>query len=548
MKNILALIILLASVQFFAVAEEFDTEADLSTKCGTFRHIEQRRNPLTGQIIASDDGRPETTHSYISKSNLFKIHYDIAGVNAVDLTDLNQNGVPDYIDSVAYYFDYVYDIEVNQLGYHSPYPDDGSSGSEHYDVFVIELGLGINGWNFYGECVPENAKIPIEKATKYYSFIRIDNNFSELDKFENDDNKLQKTYTTNGIMGLKITAAHELHHAIQFGYGDNDNIFSIMEMVSVYMENRCFPESSDFTGYVRRTFKNQSTYPFGNGRADNGYGFGIYYHFISQKFGEETIRRQWELIEEGLQRYMALDSTLKEKGSSLKDSWNEFLAWIYNGTLSIDWKYFTKVKALPLLVFNQTVELTKDEYFEISGQLQPYEIRPIRYRVKKDNIFDTPDTLDFMFSNTDSYSIFTQTLELSDYSFSYPSNAFPSKPICDKYYSISSNKNINDTAFCRGGYQTVSAEKPYPSPFKLNYDDILHFPAPPNVLYGSKVLLQIFSIDNVELWSETKKIVLHNSKRVADVEFNTLNLGSGVYLYRISYADNSVFGKFAVVR
>jgi hypothetical protein len=78
----------------------------------------------------------------------------------------------------------------------------------------------------YGECSTW-ASVP-NSQNKKYTYIRIDNNYSEQDTYVDSTNKVKQLYATTGINGLKVSAAHEFHHAIQFAYnnpnGNNDAI------------------------------------------------------------------------------------------------------------------------------------------------------------------------------------------------------------------------------------------------------------------------------------------------------------------------------------
>ena len=45
--------------------------------------------------------RPSLENFYVSENENFKVHYDMNGNNAPDLTDLNNNSIPDYIEEVG---------------------------------------------------------------------------------------------------------------------------------------------------------------------------------------------------------------------------------------------------------------------------------------------------------------------------------------------------------------------------------------------------------------------------------------------------------------
>lgn len=69
--------------------------------------------------------RPSLSQSYGSPSGKFLIHYTTTGDSAVyqSNVDANQNGIPDYVESVGTIADSVYDHIINILGYPIPPSD-----------------------------------------------------------------------------------------------------------------------------------------------------------------------------------------------------------------------------------------------------------------------------------------------------------------------------------------------------------------------------------------------------------------------------------------
>ncbi len=543
----MAIIAIFTLISAYSLQAELDSEVNFAAKSGTFRRLEEYRQRVKlehSPVILSD--KPDMTHSYVSPSGKFKIHYDKAGRHAVELTDKDQNGVPDYVDSVAYYFDFVFDAMVNRLGYHSPCPE---SDTAYYDVYLIEIGNGLKGDVYYGATSVDAEVYPRKIFPRYYSYIVLDNDYSPND-MTIDDDKTYRTFTTTGIDGMKVSVAHEFSHAVQFMYGTPySNMFSINEMMSVYMENKMFPQSKDFLQYIRAMFKEFYKYPFGKGTADIGYSWGIYFHFVDLFFGEQTVKRMWELVESGLIEYPALDSALKEQGSSIRGSWGELLSWLYHtGSRTIDGYSFEQARNFPEFTFAHVGEINPQGNFNIAGQILPFEIRPIRYIVSTGEKFDTPDTLDFLFSNTDISLVNSQYMSLVDYNLSYPNQSEGSKPICDASYLLTINSVYTDTAFCRKGHTTVASESPYPSPFDYSKDRLIYIPTPKTVPYGTKVFVQIFNSEMVEVWSGEQKVMVHNSRRVAPIELNKRDIGSGIFIYRVTYSEKSEIGKFVVKR
>ena len=67
----------------------------------------------------------------------FRIHYTVSGRNAVSPVDLNSNGIPDYIESLAEVFDYVSKMLHDEMGFVRP-PSDGFY-SPDYDLSLIHI-------------------------------------------------------------------------------------------------------------------------------------------------------------------------------------------------------------------------------------------------------------------------------------------------------------------------------------------------------------------------------------------------------------------------
>lgn len=544
--KIFLLFFFLSFVSFKLLAQDFE----ITPKSGTYRWLLERKKFDDKMIAKLSDFRPKNQTFIISKKNIFKIFYDTTGNNAVDLADKDKNGIPDYVDSVAYYADFVYEKMIVQMGYHSPYPEPHGGGSNHYDIYILDIGNGYRGEAYYGETRAEYEIFPRKVFPRYTSYMIIDNNYSPNDRTINDDGsgKSYPTYHTFGILGMKVTLAHEFHHAIQFVYGDpNSNMFSLHESVSVYMENKLFPESTDYLQYIRALFKDFAKYPFGDGSALVGYSYGIYFHFIDKFFGENTIKRMWEILESGLFQYQALDSALKEKNSSLHKSWMQFVAWLYHtGNRTIDGYSFYQARLFPDFKFAYSNEIDNNENIQLTSQVLPFEIRPLRIIIKTTSIFNTPDTIDIIISHTDIEKVFSQFITLSEITLNFPTSHDNSKEVCSRYYKIYSTSEYQDTAFCRKGYETVAIFDAYPSPFDYQKHKIIYLPTPKDIPFGTKVNLQIFNSEMSQIYSVESTVMVHNSNRVLTLELNKNKIPPGIYFYKI-FSDHKVkIGKFLV--
>jgi len=218
------------------------------------------------------------------------------------------------------------------MGYLSPIPDNGGGGSEAYDVYLIDIGneIGIYGYT------------ELDETSGFSSFMVLDNDFSPLDSFKLENGKKVPVFYTTGYNGLKITAAHEFHHAIQDMYGEPfPNVPLLHEMSSTWMEYRLYPYIKDFFQYLPGLFNSLSHYAFGDGKADNGYRWSIFSQYLHFHYGDSLLLRMWELIGSSKNGYRALDSAFREQGTSLEYEWCRFKPWMYfTGSRAIPGKYF----------------------------------------------------------------------------------------------------------------------------------------------------------------------------------------------------------------
>ena len=88
--------------------------------------------------------RPDRDTLAISPSGHFYIHYDLTGDAAPDMTDSNNNGIPDYVDEVGIIADSSYHVLVNIMGYQEE-PYDGEGG---YDIYITRYSSAyVYGYN-----------------------------------------------------------------------------------------------------------------------------------------------------------------------------------------------------------------------------------------------------------------------------------------------------------------------------------------------------------------------------------------------------------------
>lgn len=487
---------------------------------------------------------------YDSPGGNFRIHYDISGRHAPDMLDDDSNGVPDFVDSAAYYFEYVRDFEVNKLGYKEPYTDSLLGGSSAMDVYLVDVG---RLYRTYGFNVPANIQIDkyFRENMRFATYITIDNNFSPNDSAKSNG-KMRPVFFETCYQALKITAAHEYHHAVQSAYGIGPGIGSLMEMTSTYMERRVFSDSKDYFQYLPSLFQYPYMYPFGQEMASNGYKWCIFFQYTQRAFGDELLLRFWELVGEDIFSYEALDSALAEHNSTLADAFCDFLPWLYyTGDRAGDGESFDDAAKMPEINFDPFIQQFAPHETVITGDLLPYEVKALQFLFPGEGS-RTGDTLSILITNpnTDdagSYNQYANPFEVhvadtSKKGFD-PLNSLPYF-----VYRIDVEDNVCLRMFEEEGSETKYIEYAYPNPFNPKIDDYVYFPAFNNCKLDDEILLTVYNANMTPVFSKLIPVSAHNENLVARWDDAKNKIGVGAYFYSLKFNDEYKIGKFAVLR
>ncbi len=525
-------------------------------KCGTFNNNIKFFTQNLAIPIDTIIGRPILQFSATTNSKSFKIHYDTSGYHKVQNFDYNNNNIPDYIDSVIYYFDYVYNIYINEIGYQSIPTDDSLGGDDSYDIYIMNIGNGEPA--YYGVTVKDFEIKPRINFPRFATHIFLDNDYSPYDSTIIMGEKYQ-TFSYNSFDLLKITIAHELHHAIQLNYGDDESIKNthiINEMTSTWFEYRMFPDVKDYINYVSSFCNNSSKYPFGTGDASNGYNWALFGQYLFDKYNDKIILRTWQLIGNGLNAYKALDSALKENDSSLKQAINYYSDWLYyTGYRSNKKKFFPDAHLLPPLKPYQTLTF---EPFAITQpiKLDAYEIKLLQIILPPQNNTSL-DTLDVIFSNTSLLSAILQTQDKEEFDLSISSkfeNNFQEIASTGFFYNINpKNENIMEKLFFELSQPITYA---YPNPFRLKEHTTLILPIKSDDKLNSSAKITFFSSDMVPILEINQQITQINNiieqnfvSRGIIIDKSKINdLKQGIYLFSIKTEKNNFLGKLLILK
>jgi len=317
--------------------------------------------------------RPE--QECVFRSEHFAIHYDTSGLNATYQPEVDINpadGVPDYINRAAEIFERVWAFEIDTLGYGAPPSDNNNGGDNKKDVYTPNLGAG-----FFGFTVPED----IVGEHSAFSYIIIDNDFAGTG------------YADRPIDALKVTAAHEFFHTIQFGYDayeyenwddgnpGNDKPWWL-EASAVWMEDIAYDDINDYLGYLpffyQAPWMSLATFePFGSLEAYHPYGSCVWPIFLTERYDDPAIIFDiWQRCgdTEGYNVLPAIDDALSVRGSSLDDAFLEFWVWNFHTNAFADTAiYFSEGDAFPAVDTTSYTSVLGSYPFPLSNSPSPPE-------------------------------------------------------------------------------------------------------------------------------------------------------------------------------
>ncbi|HYM64152.1 MAG TPA: MXAN_6640 family putative metalloprotease [Gaiellaceae bacterium] len=273
---------------------------DLATSVGSLSRSDRR---LAMRLLARPtDGASEGAAGYVgvprSKrrrvcTTRFCVHWVTRGPERPSLVDSNRNGRPDYVDKTVKTMNKVWQTEIGAYGYKRP-RSDSRSGSHHggnpngrIDIFIADIG----NRGLYGYCQTDDPRI--NRATYRRA--------SAYCVFDNDFKRSQFPTGANRLAALRVTAAHEFFHAIQFGY-DLFEDRAFMEGSATWMEDEVFDKVDDNLQYLLRsspvtasnTQNDGPWWPIDFATPSVQYGTWIWYRFLSEYFNTPgVIRGAW---------------------------------------------------------------------------------------------------------------------------------------------------------------------------------------------------------------------------------------------------------------
>ena len=349
------------------VLTESSSDSILSNKCGFWvaaQLLDQWKNLTAIQRLEIQTLIRQHSSQYDKVIGHFHIFYDTTGPNTPALFDGTGTQIGDalaYVDSVGAIFNHVWDVEIGILGFNQP---PFESGQSYYNISISDLGNGN-----YGGTNPVDLISGTQTPQRYSSNIDIDNDF------------IGSSYTTKGIQALRVTAAHEFHHAIQFGYGWwGDNERYAYELTSTWMEDVVYTDVNDYYQYLPDYFVGFHDGLSFNSGYYGGYERCILAHFLAKRYGIDIMKDVWTAMR--TQPFLeSLDAVLVGKGSSLQAAFGEFTYWNYFTADRADTvkyypegNHYPRFQPLQQKSFQNTTDTIGGDVYSLSSSMYEFDL------------------------------------------------------------------------------------------------------------------------------------------------------------------------------
>lgn len=289
---------------------------------------------LAKQLAAPVLSGPES----VSLTARFAIHFTETGTDAATST---------YVQEVAQTFEDVASAYVSRGWKLAPTGSDG-----RYHVYLHDLAPQ----RLYG-LTTSNASAPSGGFPHAFtSFLEIDNNYTD---------KLYAPFSAT--QSLQITAAHEYHHAIQYGYNFFFDIW-YAEATSSFYEDDLYDSVNQLYTYLRASMLNTNLsldIPVDTATG-GGYGRWLFNRHLSEAHGGQGIIRSfWETLapmapinNNDIAMVPILESVLLTTGSSLGGDFFGYASKLYTKAWTTHQNEITLIPGVSMLQTSSTFPIT----------------------------------------------------------------------------------------------------------------------------------------------------------------------------------------------
>jgi len=298
-----------------------DVQCGTPLKHGLSRDWNQLE-PATRKTLAKQLAAPALAGeaTLLSGGGHFMIHYATSGSDtpapAAGYTVLS------WAQTVADTFESVYTRYMTSYGYHPP-------PGTPYHVYLRSLA----SQRIYGQTTSTSSAPSTGFANAYASYIEIDRDFTD---------PAFHPLAYSPLQSLQITAAHEYHHAIQYGYNFFFDIW-YAEATSTWYEDELYDNVDQLYAYLNASLRNTNLSLNIGADVSTGGGYGRWLfnrHLAEAHGGQSIVRSFWERLATtassggDIPMLPIIDALLQTNGSSLNADFLGYAGKLYTGAWS----------------------------------------------------------------------------------------------------------------------------------------------------------------------------------------------------------------------
>lgn len=226
------------------------------------------------------------------------VHWTDAGAHAAPDADADGDGVPDQAEETLAAVATSWVRIVGQLGFRAPLPDGRSSvngGDNRFDIYLANTGkAGLVGYTSSDD--PRLARGSGYAFRDGSAFIVLDNDFRQA-----------QFPSASPAEHLKVAAAHEFFHAVQFAYDHREDTW-MTEGTAAWAEDQVFTGINLNRDFLQHSPLSAPGTPLDFGRQGHQYGSWIFFQYLSERFGARFIATIWRLADDSPAQVSRVDT------------------------------------------------------------------------------------------------------------------------------------------------------------------------------------------------------------------------------------------------
>lgn len=242
------------------------------------------------------------------------VHWTNNADDAPPPGDIDDDGIPNQVEKTVRVMERVWAVEIDDMGYRRPLTDERASEPDNdgvnFDVYLSDIGdLGL-----YGYCAIDDSRTRKDSTYRFYDVAA----YCVLDEdYASSEFGSRNTPAEN----LKVTAAHEFFHAIQYAYDATEDLW-LAEGSAAWIEDEVYDGVNDNRQYLAASQFARPLQSLDSARGLSRYGSWGFWRYLTERFGPGLMKSVWQRADAsptGRDDYSlkALDRVLRRQGADL---------------------------------------------------------------------------------------------------------------------------------------------------------------------------------------------------------------------------------------